>query len=62
MKWNILEHRPIKIILAVLVFLEVLVIAAKYHINFDTYMVFIMILLALPLSVFSLRYFLLTNR
>jgi hypothetical protein len=62
MKWSLLEHRPIKIMLVGLVFLEVLVIAAKYHINFDTYMVFIMILLALPLSMFSLRYFLLINR
>lgn len=62
MKCNILELRPIQILLAILIFLEVLLIATKYHIHFDTYILFVMLFLALTISSLSLRYFFLTNR
>jgi len=59
---SLLESRPIKIILSILIILEVFFIATKYNINFDAYIKFIMILLALPISFFSVRYLMISQR
>lgn len=47
---------PVRIILAVLIILEVSLIASRFALNFDDYITVVVILLAFPLAYFGFLY------
>lgn len=47
---------PVRIILAVLIILEVSLIASRFSLNFDDYITVVVILLAFPLAYFGFLY------
>lgn len=52
---------PVRIILAVLIILEVSLIASRFALNFDDYITVVVILLAFPLAYFGFLYLRHTN-